>query len=251
MFKVISAITVLVFMFITASQSFAFEVPKAKELPTIDGVGDDNAWQKGVWHNIDQIIIGEQPEESDFSGRFKVVWGQNKLYVLAEIIDETLIDKVANPLEQYWNDDTFEILLDEDHSGGDHLKNYNAFAYHIALDNQAVDINQSGKPRLLNDHIHSVWQRLPNDTGKLIWEVSVDVYPDTFKDNYDSNQSPATPVKLKADKKMGFLIAYCDNDGAEQRDNFITSYDIPAVDGDKNRAYFDAGVFQTILLTGE
>ena len=39
-----------------------------------------------------------------------------------------------------------EIFIDEDNSGGNHQFNFNAFAYHIALDNQAVDIGFEDAP---------------------------------------------------------------------------------------------------------
>ena len=121
-------------------------------------------------------------------------------------------------------------------------------AYHIALDNQAVDVDLAGKPRLMNDHIQSTWKRSPTKSSKITWEVSVDVYPDTLKDTYADDEEPAKPVTLSKGKKLGFMIAYCDNDGGEERESFISSYDIPAVNGDKNRAYIDASVFQTIKL---
>lgn len=226
---------------------YAFDAPKAAVAPVINGLEDDLAWHHAQWHPIDQTILGSVPNLADFSGRFKVVWTEQRLFVLAEIVDDVLIDQYSHPLDNYWNDDTFEVLIDEDRSGGDHLNSYNAFAYHIALDNQAVDINTSGKPRLLNDHVKSVWKR--SATGEHItWEVSIDIYPDTFKDTYSEGDSDVSPVMLHAGKTMGIMIAYCDNDGAEQRDNFMTSYDIEAVNGDKNRAYFDADVFQSIVL---
>jgi len=242
--QVSSLILLALFVSIHAS---AFEVSKAMTAPVVDGFDDDLAWQQVPWHKIDQSIIGAAPDKKDFNGRYKVVWTQDKLFVLAEIIDDVLIDQYSNPLKKYWEDDAFEILIDENHSGGDHLKNYNAFAYHIALDNQVVDIDTQGKPRLLNEHIQSVWKRSVY-RDQIIWEVSIDIYPDTFKDHYLDDQKRVLPVKLHVGKTMGFMIAYCDNDGANQRDNFMTSYDIEAVDGDKNRAYLDASVFQTIVL---
>ena len=228
--------------------SNAQQVVKAITAPSIDGSSNDLAWQNAKWHQINQAIIGELPKSEDFSGRYKVVWTEDKLYILAEIIDDILADRHAHPLDSYWNDDAFEILIDEDHSGGNHQQNYNAFAYHIALDNQAVDIDSSGKPRLLNDHIQSIWKRSPDDSNKIIWEVSMDIYPDTFKDRYAEGESPTKTISLEKGKKMGFMLAYCDNDGGKERESFITSFDIKAVDGDKNRAYIDASVFETIIL---
>ena len=241
-------LTSLFLLMLLPIHSHALEVIKADIAPVIDGLNNDPAWGNTDWHDIDQAIIGELPEKSDFSGRYKVVWTEQKLYILAEIVDDILADRHAHPLESYWNDDTFEILIDEDGSGGNHQFNYNALAYHIALDNQAVDVDLAGKPRLMNDHIQSTWKRSPTKSSKITWEVSVDVYPDTLKDTYADDEEPAKPVTLSKGKKLGFMIAYCDNDGGEERESFISSYDIPAVNGDKNRAYIDASVFQTIKL---
>ena len=241
-------LTSLFFVMLLPIHSHALEVIKADIAPVIDGLNNDPAWGNTDWHDIDQAIIGELPAKSDFSGRYKVVWTEQKLYILAEIVDDILADRHAHPLESYWNDDTFEILIDEDGSGGNHQFNYNALAYHIALDNQAVDVDLAGKPRLMNDHIQSTWKRSPTKSSKITWEVSVDVYPDTLKDTYADDEEPAKPVTLSKGKKLGFMIAYCDNDGGEERESFISSYDIPAVNGDKNRAYIDASVFQTIKL---
>jgi len=247
MLKLVRVSLLCFFMMFFSAYSYAINVQKAVQEPVVDGLDNDSAWQKSEWHKIDQTILGTTPDATDFSGRYKVVWSGHSLYILAEIIDDVLVDRYPHPLDNYWNDDTFEVLIDEDHSGGDHLKSYNAFAYHIALDNQAVDINTTGQPRLLNNHVKSVWKR-SQDAEHITWEVRIDVYPDSFKDEYSEIEKTVEPVKLHAGKKMGFMIAYCDNDGADQRDNFMTSYDIDAVDGDKNRAYFDANVFQSIVL---
>lgn len=223
-------------------------IVKASIAPKVDGLSNDIAWNKANWHHINNAIIGKLPESKDFNGRYKVVWTESKLYILAEIVDDILVDKHPHPLKSYWNDDTFEILIDENFSGGDHKHNYNAFAYHIALDNQAVDINPLGEPRLFNDHVKSIWKRSKSNSNKIVWEVSMDLYPETFKDQYAENETHVKPVTLKEGKKMGLMIAYCDNDGGQERESFITSFDIQAVDGDKNRAYIDASVFEPITL---
>jgi hypothetical protein len=44
------------------------------------------------------------------------------------------------------------------------------------------------------------------------------------------------------------MLAYCDNDGSKQRENFIGSHPIKAVDGDMNRGYKSADVFGKIKL---
>jgi len=238
-------------LFITASfchAAPAYQAPKAETAPIINGVADDTAWHHAPWSNIDQLTLGETPSKDDFQGRYKLVWTQDKLFILAEITDDVLIDTHADPLVSYWEDDTFEIFIDENKSGGDHLNNYNAMAYHIALDNQVVDINSSAKPSLFNHHVTSHWQRSSAKPNVVIWEASIDVYPDTLKDRYQKNETSVSPVRLFAGKKLGFLVAYCDSDSPQGRESFISSLDIPAINGDKNRAYITADVFDTLTL---
>jgi len=254
--KTFTVLCLLAFM----AQGYAqtYHAPAASQTPVVDGISNDPTWSKAAWKPIDKLTLGIAPSEKDFQGRFKSVWTEQKLYLLVEIIDDVLIDTHPNPLDHYWEDDCLEIFIDEDHSGGNHQFNYNAFAYHIALDNQAVDIgpfkseqdqkNGNTNYRTFNQHIQSSWKRQTNAPHKVIWEVSINVYTDRFDDQTDNKKYPQ-PTPLFAGKKMGFMLAYCDSDGLEGRESFISSEDIPAVNGDKNRAYIDASVFGSILLT--
>jgi len=48
------------------------------------------------------------------------------------------------------------------------------------------------------------------DEGDLsTWEIGLKVFPDTFDENVKTN----VPVTLTAGKLLGFMAAYCDNDG--------------------------------------
>ncbi len=216
-------------------------VPKAQTPPIIDGEGNEAAWKQAKWQHIEHVLIGPEPSKEDFSGRFKLVWDKDHLYLLAEIVDDVMADVYANPLEHYWDDETLEIFIDEDASGGNHQYNHSAFAYHIALDNQVVDSGPDKKPHLYNDHLQSKWQR---KDGKTTWEVAIKVFDDSFRDG----DKAAKAVTLKAGKKVGFMVAYCDNDGGKQRENFIGSEDIKPVNGDRNRGWIDASVFGLLEL---
>ncbi|WP_334313288.1 sugar-binding protein [Psychrosphaera algicola] len=186
--KVIATCSLFAATYLTAANDAVTPSFVAHHIDTaivIDGELDKQ-WDKATWHNLDQPILGGMPDKSDFNGRFKLLWDKDALYLVAEFEDDVLIDKIADPLEFYWDDDTLEVFLDEDASGGEHQFNYNAFAYHVALDNQAVDIGEkdsSGKTPFLtlNDHIKSRWMRHQN--GKVIWEMAISVYDDSFKPN--------------------------------------------------------------------
>jgi len=223
---------------------------KAQTAMSIDGIGNEKSWQSATWQPMNQLILGVVPTAEDFSGRFKILWDQRQLYLLVEIIDDILFDQHANPLHLYWDDDCLEVFIDEDASGGNHQFNFNAFAYHIALDNQAVDIGPNNKDGstnfvLLNDHINSVWRRSANKPNKIIWELAVSVYDSSFG---LSTARDKETVNLTLGKTLGFMLAYCDNDGSIERESFIGSIDIKAVNGDKNLGYITADVFQKLQL---
>ena len=216
-----------------------YRAPRAAVAPVVDGLATDAAWQAAAWQEIDQLWLGPEYEDADFQGRFKVVWTPERIYLLVEIVDDILFDSHRDPLVQYWDDDCLEIFLDEDFSGGDHQYNHNAFAYHMSLDNRAIDI---GTDRAARDYSHHVESRWRQQGEKVIWELAIDVYADDYLDGSADNR----PVRLAAGKVMGLMVAYCDNDGSELRENFVGSESVPF--GKKDRGWIDAGIFGRLVL---
>jgi len=248
--------SVLVASSLMVEKTLAFEVQRAATSPIVDGDPSDTAWQNATWRELNQQMIGDFPTREDFSGRYKLLWTPEALYLLAEINDDILIDTHANPLVQYWDDDMLEVFIDEDASGGNHLDNFNAFAYHLALDNQIVDLapgKNEATPRLFPNHIEARWQRkLPKSNSlapasiapPVYWELRISVH----NDKHIYGKDLASKVSLKAGKKMGFMLAYGDADGADGRQHFMGDVEIEPLNGDKNRGYIDASVFGEIIL---
>ncbi|MEO1247280.1 MAG: sugar-binding protein [Pseudomonadota bacterium] len=217
-----------------------YSAPFAAVAPVIDGSADDDAWADAEWRAIDQRWLGPEFTPEDFSGRYKVVWTEDRIYLLGEFVDDILFDSHRDPLVQYWDDDCFEIFIDEDHSGGNHQFNHNAFAYHLSLDNRAVDIGTDRQARDYSHHVDSRWRQ---EGRHIVWEVAIDIYGDTYVDGSADNR----PEKLEHGKIMGLMLAYCDNDGSDLRENFVGSETVPS--GPKDRGWIDAGLFGTLLLT--
>ncbi len=214
------------------------EVKKAVIVPKLDGIMDDPAWKEATWYGFDQRWLGEPYEFTDFFGRYKVVWTPEALYILAEIKDQKLFDQHEDPLTLWWDDDCVEIFIDADNSGGNHQFSNNAFAYHVSLDGNVVDLDESKKPILLNNHVKT---KRVTQGDVSVWEFEVTVYSDTYKDGQVND-----PVVLTKDQKLGFAIAYNDNDGSKERENFIGSVFIPGEE--KNLGWINADVFGTIVL---
>jgi hypothetical protein len=217
-----------------------YAAPRAGTAPVIDGIGDEAAWDQAEWREIRFRWLGPEYTPEDFAGRFKLVWTPESIFLLVEIHDDILIDSHRDPLVQYWDDDCLEIFIDEDFSGGEHQFNHNAFAYHFSLDNRAIDI---GTDRQARDYTHHVESRWRQSGDRITWEVAIDIYDDSYVDDSTDNE----PVGLFAGKIMGLMVAYCDNDGSEIRENFVGSESVPF--GPKDRGWIDAGLFGQVELT--
>jgi hypothetical protein len=210
----------------------------AKSKITIDGLASEKAWQKAEWKPLDQFWLGQACDSNDFKGRYKLLWDENQLYLLAEIKDDTLIDIYKDKFDSWWDDDCLEVFVDEDRSKGEHQYNHNAFAHHIALDGNVVDLGPDHNPHLYNSDLISKRTQVGKTT---VWECSIKLFKDDYKDGAQN-----APIKLYAGKKVGFALAYCDNDRSERRENFIGS--VPVVGKDKNQGWIDAGIFGELEL---
>jgi hypothetical protein len=208
----------------------------------IDGIADDACWKDAQWHPIDQVWIpyGATMKEGDFQGRFKLAWDSLYLYLLAEIVDDSLSDDHSDPLQNWWDDDCLEIFIDENRSKGNHERNNNAFAYHVSIFYDAIDLNSSGAGVNYKNNIEVVMDTIAEDT--YIWEVAIKNYTSEF----NPGDPEASRVILHHHKLMGFTLAYCDNDETSARENFIGSQYMTAATANNN--YITADYFGSLLL---
>jgi len=214
------------------------EVLKAEQPPNLDGSASEQCWNLAEWQALDQNWLGESYSHEDFNGRYKLSWDKEALYLLVEITDDVLYDQHEDPLKLWWDDDCVEVFIDEDNSGGNHQFTHNAFAYHIALDGNVVDLAVDEKPRLFNEHVRSSKR---TEETLTTWEIAIAVHDDSFKDDM-----PHEATTLEKGKKIGFALAYCDNDASTERENFIGSVFVPGVD--KNQGWINADIFGTLVL---
>ena len=213
------------------------------EIPVvIDGKADDACWVNANWHAIDQVWIpyNATMKEGDFQGRFKLAWDSLYLYLLAEIIDDSLSDDHSNPLESWWEDDCLEIFVDENRSKGNHERSFNAFAYHTSIFYDAIDMNTSGAGVNLRNNLKVIMDTIADNT--YLWEVAIKNYSGAF----NSNNPEASRIFLHHNKLMGFTLAYCDNDETTGRENFIGSMYMTSATANVN--YQTADYFGSLLL---
>jgi hypothetical protein len=222
-----------------AAETAAAQFVAQRGTPVIDGEPADAVWQNAAWQPLNNVWLGDSIlKKEDFSGRYKLAWDQNNLYILAEITDDTLADFHPDGLDRYWDDDCLEIFLDEDASGGNHQYSYNAFAYHVALDGRVVDINPDSAFQYYDDHLLA---RRKTTGNVSVWEIAVKVFNDQYTDGEEN-----IPRLLTQGKLLGFALAYCDNDRSPEREQFIGN--VPISGTDKNLGWIDAGVFGRLSL---
>ncbi len=213
--------------------------PRTAAEITVDGKADEAVWSRAAWGPMNQLWLYKMPSADDFTGRYKIAWSPEVLYVLVEIRDDSLSDQHSDPLSSYYMDDCFEVFIDENASGGIHTYSYNAFAYHISIFGKAVDAGPDRQTKDFSDHI--VMKRT-QDKDLYTWEIALKVYTDAYNDKSKTN----APAVLDGGKVMGLAAAYCDNDGKFDRESFMGSIYIAGKD--KNTAWMDASVFGTLEL---
>lgn len=207
--------------------------------PVLDGSGSDDLWEATEWLPINKIWAGTVPDADDFSGRYKLAWDENNLYILVETTDDALLDVNPQALEHFWDDDCLVVFLDEDASGGMHEFNYNAFAYHIALDGRVADVAPDSSFRYFDDHC--LTRRIARDNVST-WEIAVRI----FDGKKYSDEGDNVPMLLKKGKKMGFALAYCDNDHSAERESLVGN--VPLPNTQNKQQWLNADVFGTLEL---
>jgi hypothetical protein len=224
------------------TQTDTFRAYFATTPPVIDGNADDACWAKANWYNISKVwlpSVSSTISAADFTGKYKLSWDKNYLYLLVEVVDDSLCEVKTNLLTNYWWGDCVEVFLDEDRSKGDHLNNYNAFAYHTGPTGKVVDIGTDGKSLYLDNNLSL---KVITVGHKSIWEFAIKV----FNSSFNPTSPDASRIQLAVNKVMGFSLAYCDNDGTNSRQHFIGSMTL--TDATANENYKTASYFGSLKL---
>jgi len=83
------------------------EVHKTKIAPVIDGMMDP-VWDNTPELSVDKILDGKRTRENDPSGYFKILFDTSNLYLLINVLDDTII----NNLKERYRNDNIEVYLD-------------------------------------------------------------------------------------------------------------------------------------------
>jgi len=205
----------------------------------IDGYSKDSIWASLHWYDMNYIWMGKTVDTADYHGKFKLAWNSQYLFVLVEVIDEHINPTLRNGIENYWKGDYVEVFIDEDKSGGNHQFNHQAFAYHVSTEGHTIDKSMLKETIFFDDHVEVKRSQIGN---KHLWEMAIKLFDNTFDENANDNK----PVEIVKQKRIGFSIAYGDNDGNNSRENFMGSKKTHGNNNDEG--YINSDVFGSILF---
>jgi hypothetical protein len=222
-----------------AMEDGLFKAHQSTSPVQIDGCSQDAIWSQVNWYEMNYLWMGNRVDSIDYHGRFKLAWDHQYVYILVEVIDEKLNPTLEDGVENYWKGDYVEVFIDEDQSGGNHQYNHQAFAYHVSTEGHAIDKNTLQETVFFDDHVNVVRS---HDGNTYYWEMAIKLYDKQFDENSNHN----IPVKISAQKMIGFSIAYGDNDGKHSRENFMGSKKTHGNNNDEG--YINSDVFGSILF---
>ena len=216
-----------------------FKAYRASTAVNIDGCSKDAIWTHQDWYGMNYVWMGEEADSTDYQGKFKLAWDDEYLYILVSIVDEHLQPTLADGKENYWKGDYVEVFIDEDQSGGNHQYNHQAFAYHVSTEGHAIDKSTSEETVFFDDHVQV---ERTQEGNHYLWEMAVKLYDQGFDENSENN----TPIKITNGKRIGFSMAYGDNDGKKSRENFMGSRKTHGINNDEG--YVNANVFGSVFF---
>jgi len=206
---VLAALLFLPLSLFAQSKGYYYAV-KAGETVQADNLSDKAFWKRAEWYPMDEPYVGEMKE--GLSGRFKAAWEGSQIYLLVEVTDNNLTNFINESFENYWQGDCVEVFIDEALNKCDHYQNNKAFAYHIMNTGETIDIDTDGNAKIFPKTAVLAIKREGNN--RYLWQIVLNVYSEKYDPNAKDNTGAL--VSLYKGKKLGFTVAYADNDGQER-----------------------------------
>jgi hypothetical protein len=88
----------------------------------IDGKDNEASWQEASWSTSFVDITGENTEPQPLDTRFKMLWSEEYLYVLAKLTEPHIWATLTEKDAVIYHDDDFEIFIDADGDGHNYIE---------------------------------------------------------------------------------------------------------------------------------
>jgi hypothetical protein len=187
------------------------QIPKAATAPVIDG-NMDAVWDNAFIDSTRCVVGGEgQPDRSNFSGEFRLLWDDNGFYIFVSVTDDIIL--VSNTAEP-WNNDNLGIRLD---GGNERSSQYDqndvAMSWQYNFDDMMSALNHSNYELFsVDDFSNCSFASQVTGTG-LNYEIALS----------GTDLSDMLSLNLAAGTEFGFLITITDNDEGTEWDYILST----------------------------
>lgn len=96
------------------SQPLSYTIHYTGDSITIDGRADEKAWQRAGWTENFTDIEGNRKPAPPLRTRVKMLWGENNLYIFAEMEDPHVWATLTQHDAIIFRDNDFEVFIDPD-----------------------------------------------------------------------------------------------------------------------------------------
>jgi len=205
----------------TMQAQISASIRKVSRPVVVDGKADD-LWSESRQYKIGNVIYLPPSNDDDLSASYKALYDEKNLYVLVDVIDDSL--KNDSDSDVWYLDDCVEVFIDADNSKSDSYGDNDA-QYHFDWDknNPSMDQFQNGKL----DGVE--FAMVTTDNG----------YRTEIKFPWST-----LGVEPSAGKKIGLDIHVNDDDDGGDRDSKLTWR------GKEDNAWEMPSVFGTAELAG-
>jgi len=144
---------IILFLFLSITLSISAQIPKANEelgnlfttpkgyvvgftntAPVIDGIVDDEVWEKAVWSDVFRDIEGDLKPEPYYATRVRMLWDKEYLYIAAALQEKHIWANLTERDQIVFYDNDFEVFLDPDNTA------HRYFEYEINALNTIFDL---------------------------------------------------------------------------------------------------------------
>lgn len=113
-FRFLPVILMITLSSVVMAQPKIYHAIKATESIYIDGFATEPAWQTAPWSDDFLDIRGESQPTPDYRTRFKMLWDDEALYLLAELEEPHIWATLKNRDDIIYFDNDFEVFIDPD-----------------------------------------------------------------------------------------------------------------------------------------
>jgi len=110
--------------------------------PAIDGA-IDGIWGSAPGNDVPNVTLGSAVPAADLSARYKILWDDANLYVLAEVTDDVLTNDSGTT---WYADDTVEVFIDGDNSRGSSYDGANDFQLSVRWNDGTIIAGSNSAP---------------------------------------------------------------------------------------------------------